>query len=84
MLHAANHLFQRVDKIFKNMDKDSDAKLTYDEFVEGSKQDPTIVQVYLAVQLDRRKAHFVRTGVVALRRPGIEIPCGTNDPRNNL
>lgn len=36
---------QRVDKIFKNMDRDKDAKLTYDEFVEGSKQDPTIVQV---------------------------------------
>ena len=27
------------------MDKDKDAKLTYEEFVEGSKQDPTIVQV---------------------------------------
>lgn len=27
------------------MDKNKDAKLTYDEFVEGSKQDPTIVQV---------------------------------------
>ena len=27
------------------MDRDKDAKLTYDEFVEGSKQDPTIVQV---------------------------------------
>ena len=36
---------QRVDKIFKNMDRDKDAKLTYEEFVEGSKQDPTIVQV---------------------------------------
>ena len=36
---------QRVDKIFKNMDRDKDARLTYDEFVEGSKQDPTIVQV---------------------------------------
>ncbi|TFY72733.1 hypothetical protein EVG20_g270 [Dentipellis fragilis] len=35
---------QRVDKIFRNMDRDKDAKLTYDEFVEGSKQDPTIVQ----------------------------------------
>jgi Ca2+-binding EF-hand superfamily protein len=34
-----------VDKIFKNMDRDKDARLTYDEFVEGSKQDPTIVQV---------------------------------------
>lgn len=27
------------------MDKDKDAQLTYEEFVEGSKQDPTIVQV---------------------------------------
>ena len=44
----ANHLIpneQRVDKIFSNMDRDKDAKLTFDEFVEGSKQDPTIVQV---------------------------------------
>ncbi|KAG6891291.1 Neuronal calcium sensor 1 [Termitomyces sp. T32_za158] len=37
--------YQRVDKIFRNMDRDKDAKLTFDEFVEGSKQDPTIVQV---------------------------------------
>lgn len=35
---------KRVDKIFRNMDRDKDAKLTYEEFVEGSKQDPTIVQ----------------------------------------
>ena len=27
------------------MDRDKDARLTYAEFVEGSKQDPTIVQV---------------------------------------
>lgn len=37
------------------MDKDKDARLTYDEFVEGSKQDPTIVQVStLGVKLVRR------------------------------
>lgn len=36
---------QRVDKIFRNMDRNKDARLTYEEFVEGSKQDPTIVQV---------------------------------------
>lgn len=36
---------QRVEKIFRNMDRDKDAKLTFEEFVEGSKQDPTIVQV---------------------------------------
>jgi hypothetical protein len=29
------------------MDRDKDARLTYEEFVEGSKQDPTIVQVSL-------------------------------------
>ena len=27
------------------MDKNKDAKLSYDEFAEGSKKDPTIVQV---------------------------------------
>jgi neuronal calcium sensor 1 len=36
---------KRVDKIFRNMDRDKDAQLTFDEFYEGSKQDPTIVQV---------------------------------------
>jgi Ca2+-binding EF-hand superfamily protein len=35
---------KRVEKIFRNMDRDKDARLTYDEFVEGSRQDPTIVQ----------------------------------------
>ncbi|VDB97022.1 unnamed protein product [Peniophora sp. CBMAI 1063] len=35
---------KRVDKIFRNMDKDNNSSLTYEEFVEGSKQDPTIVQ----------------------------------------
>ena len=43
---ALPHPKQRVEKIFRNMDRDKDAKLTYEEFVEGSKQDPTIVQVY--------------------------------------
>ena len=36
---------QRVKKIFRTMDRDEDALLTFQEFVEGSKQDPTIVQV---------------------------------------
>jgi Ca2+-binding EF-hand superfamily protein len=37
-------LLQRVDKIFKNMDVNDDHNLTYEEFVEGSKKDPTIIQ----------------------------------------
>ncbi|KAJ9116399.1 hypothetical protein QFC22_004841 [Naganishia vaughanmartiniae] len=35
---------KRVDKIFAKMDMNKDAKLNYEEFKEGSKQDPTIVQ----------------------------------------
>lgn len=36
---------QRVDKIFRNMDLNKDHELTFEEFKEGSKLDPTIVQV---------------------------------------
>ena len=35
---------QRVDKIFSTMDHNKDHKLTYEEFEEGSRKDPTIVQ----------------------------------------
>lgn len=36
---------KRVTKIFNTMDFNHDHKLTYEEFAEGSKKDPTIVQV---------------------------------------
>lgn len=36
---------QRVEKIFRSMNKDKDAKITYPEFVECSKQDPTVMDV---------------------------------------
>ena len=35
---------KRVDKIFKAMDRDKNSSLDFDEFVQGSKRDPTIVQ----------------------------------------
>ena len=39
---------QQADKIFNLMDIDKDGKLTFDEFAEGSKRDPKIVQVRTA------------------------------------
>ena len=36
---------QRVEKIFRSMNKDKDSKITYNEFVECSKQDPTVMDV---------------------------------------
>lgn len=35
---------KRVDKIFALMDLNKDHELTFEEFKEGSKKDPTIVQ----------------------------------------
>jgi hypothetical protein len=43
---------QRVDKIFRKMDKDKDGKLTCDEFVASSKEDPTIIKASL-IYFDR-------------------------------
>jgi Ca2+-binding EF-hand superfamily protein len=49
VIDACPCLFQRVDKIFAKMDMNKDAKLNYEEFKEGSKQDPTIVQVSIGM-----------------------------------
>ena len=62
-------IIQRVDKIFRNMDLNKDAKLTYDEFKEGSKQDPTIVQVRLHFYSISRSE--LMEGIVAIRRSSL-------------
>jgi len=52
------------------MDRDKDAKLTFDEFVEGSKHDPTIVQVRRCAFLYRLSLLIpvsLATGLVTLR-----------------
>ena len=41
----------RVEKIFEQMDTDKDNKLTMSEFMEGSRNDPRIVQA-LSLQPD--------------------------------
>ena len=53
------------------MDLNKDAKLTYDEFKEGSKQDPTIVQVRLSLYCILRSE--LMKGIVVIRRSSLNL-----------
>lgn len=58
---------KRVDKIFNQMDKNHDNRLTLDEFREGSKADPRIVQVRVCVLMHYASNNSSHTNDVVCR-----------------
>ena len=58
----------RVEKIFDQMDTDKDNKLTMSEFMEGSRNDPRIVQA-LSLQPDTSLGTWIDTNLEPSNQP---------------
>lgn len=77
---CADFAVQRVEKIFKSMNKDKDSKITYSEFVECSKQDPTVMDVRISAIVPCTLLHsHTATGTLTLRWPCIARPHRSSD-----